>query len=397
MGYNSLTPNITLTAKLTPLGRSRMMSGTGKINSFVLGDSDANYNIPEVLTSGDIPSSAGNIGTNSTISNSTTQTINIKSKLILNSNGISMKPISNNSIDVSSEVVSNGVNIIGSGLLRQDVIDRSSTTDSLVNLYYTFGLPLNATEDFNYTTRLNRQGGFGDTALSGLGVSKILVIGINNSEYGECIDGKTVKIDIPTSAGTYTIYSTFQSGVNTPNKMDALIADTSPQTKNQGDNVAMLFCDAIKKPSGNADMSWATGYGNTKPFSQNNKKSYNFQSLPNLGVVVDESVGVVYLDKGFVVITNQVIVNHFDISTANGTTIEFNSVSTNINQNIICIADRGEFGLSNNRTFNLGDTPRISEVGLYDELDNLIAIAKPDRHVIKNINEFLAIGVKIVV
>ena len=64
-------------------------------------------------------------------------------------------------------------------------------------------------------------------------------------------------------------------------------------------------------------------------------------------------------------------------------------------QIINCVADRGEFGSSTNPTFEFNDTPRISEVGLYDDIGNLIAYAKPDRQISKNINEFLALSIKI--
>jgi hypothetical protein len=106
-------------------------------------------------------------------------------------------------------------------------------------------------------------------------------------------------------------------------------------------------------------------------------------------------VGVAYLDKGFLVITHPTIVNNFTSSMSTDTTITFDSVSTAVYQNITCIAGRGEFGGSTNPTFTGSDTVRISEIGLYDNLGNLIAMGKTDRHVTKNINEFKAFNVKI--
>jgi hypothetical protein len=64
-------------------------------------------------------------------------------------------------------------------------------------------------------------------------------------------------------------------------------------------------------------------------------------------------------------------------------------------QSINCIAARGEFGASTNPTFAGLDSPRFSEVGLYDTYGNLIAMAKTDRQIAKNINEFLALSIKI--
>ncbi len=151
----------------------------------------------------------------------------------------------------------------------------------------------------------------------------------------------------------------------------------------------------MKPNGGDASLSWSTGFGLTKPFSTNQKSLYNLQTNTNLGVTADTIVGIAYLDKGFLVITHPTIVTQYDSSTATGSSITLNSVSTSVYQNITCIADRGEFGGSTNPTFGGNDMPRISEVGLYDDLNNLIAIAKTDRHVVRNVNEFMALGIKI--
>jgi hypothetical protein len=222
------------------------------------------------------------------------------------------------------------------------------------------------------------------------------VIGINNSTYGECIDGKTIKLELPTSAGTYDIYSTYQSGTALLTELDSNVNDPY-QIGIFGYNVVGLVSDSIKTPNGgDPALSWATGYGLEKPFSQNGKQPYNLITNSNLGLTADTLIGVAYLDKGFIVITDQTIVNNYTASATTATTLTLNSVSTNVFQSITCIADRGEFGVSNNPTFESDDTPRISEVGLYDANQNLIALAKSDMQIIKNVNEFLALGVKII-
>jgi hypothetical protein len=399
MGYNTLTQTTTLTAKLTPLGRQRMMSNNnGLIKSFSLGDSDANYNTKSILISGEIPSIGGEIGVNNTINNSSSKITTLRSKLIVNSDGGENKAVSTNSSSVFTETISNGLTSIDFNFIEKNVVNRSSINNSLVNLFNTFGLPLNAVDDTLYSTILSKDGGFANTAYSGIGATQILVIAIDNSKYGEIIDGKVFKLNIPTPSTNYTLYTTFEGGINNLVKMDVMVGDSSLTVKKYGDNVAMLVCDQIRKPKGNINLSWSTGYNNIKPFSLNNKETFNVKTIPNLGVVVDELVGMVFLDKGFAVITNQTIVNDFiNSGTNDGITVEFDSLSTNVCQNITCIADRGEFGSSTNKTFNLGDTPRISEVGLYDSNGSLMAIAKTDRHILKNINEFLALGIKIVV
>ena len=397
MGFNSTATTVTLTARLTPIGRQRLVStNNALITSFSLGDSDANYLATNALTTGEVPAESGNIGPNSTTSNSTAPNISLKSMLILNATGALKKSVETQSTTIVSEQSKIGQVTITGTSISQNTIDRNDyTTDSLVNLFYSFGLPLNSADDTTFTSTTFSNNGYADTALSGIAQTKILVFGINNTTYGESLDGKEVRIILPTTAGTYTMYTTFQNKNTQLTVEDNAISDTSTAALNFGDNVAFLFSDDIKKPNGNASLSWGTGFGTLRPFSVNQKQLFNLQTNSNLGLTADTAVGIAYLDKGFLVITDPTIVNDYDSTTASATSITFNSVSTSVYQNITCIANRGEFGSTTNPTFGGGDVPRISEIGLYDDIGNLIAVAKTDRHVSKNINEFLALGIKI--
>lgn len=402
MGFNNTAPSINLVAKLTPFGRQRLVStNNALITTFSLGDSDANYNAAYALTSGQVPSLAGDIGPSNSIGNSVTTGVNIKSFLFVNRNGVTKKNVETQSMNIIAETRWNGLtSVSGTNVTRLSIDRNSFDTNSLVNLYYSFGLPLNTSDDITYTGVTNAYGGFADTAFSGLAATKIAVFGINNATYGEMIDGKSIKLVLPTTGGTYTIYSTFQNKNIALNIEDSNVNDISTNASLIDSNIAFLFCDTIKKPNGDASLSWATGWDSHKPFSLNNKSLFNFQTNSNLGVTADTLVGVAYLDKGIIVITNPTIVNNFinsDSSTGvtTATTVSFDSISTDVYQNITCIADRGEFGSSTNPTLGSGDNPRISEVGLYDNLGNLIAIAKSDRQITKNVNEFLALGIKI--
>ena len=399
MGFNSTATTVTLTAKLTPIGRQKIVStNNALIKTFSLGDSDANYYTNLTLETGEVPNSSGGIGINNTISNGASQSTSLKSTLIVNSTGITRKPVSAQSINILSEKLYLGQTTLTSNDLTQNIINKNDImTDPLVNLIYSFGLPLNSTEDSVYTGVTFANGGYSDTAFSGLAVEKVLVIGINEDAYGEMIDGKTIKVTIITSAGTYNIYSSYQGNLTSAANLDALDSDPNQAKRQFGENVVMLFSDEIMKPNGgDVSLSWATGYDTNKPYSLNNKKTFNLQTNTNLGTVVDKPVGIAYLDKGFIVITDQTIINNFDpLLFINNTSVSFNSSSTNVYQSITCIADRGEFGATTNPTFEGNDVPRISEIGLYDDQGNLIAIAKSDRHITKNINEFLALGIKI--
>lgn len=397
MGYNTSSSTITLIAKLTPFGRKQLVSTNNSlITTFSLGDSDANYYVTGILPSGKIPAEAGEIGPNGSISNSTTQNENIKSVLIV-TNGVTKKLVEKDSIIISSEILSNGQTTISGSNITYDIINRNDfATNSLVNLYYSFGLPLNFTQDNNYTGKTSANGGFSDTALSGIAQSKIVVLAIKNSKYGESLDGKQVKLVLPTSAGTYTIYSTFQNKGAKLQTEDTNYRDTSVVTAGIGSNIAFLFSDNILTPNGGSgSLSWGTGFGSVKPFSLNKKQLWNLQTNSNIAASADTIVGIAYLDKGILVLTHPTIVGNFSTGTTSATSITFNSISTSVFQSITCLANRGEFGTSTNTTFSGNDVPRISEVGLYDNVGNLIALAKTDRHITKNINEFKAIGIKI--
>jgi hypothetical protein len=398
MGYNNTATTITLTARLTPIGRQRMVSTNNSlIKTFSLGDSDANYQTSLLLNTGEIPAINGNIGFGNTTSNSTASAVALNSVLILNTSGMITKPVSSQSVNILSETLPNGLTTISGTNLSFNVINRLDyTSDKRVNLFSSFGLPITAA-DFNlFTATTTNFGGYSNTSYSGVATNKILVVAINNSTFGECIDGKTVKLELPTSAGTYTMYSTFQSNQQSLNVLDNTISETNVTTKQFGQNIAMLFSDNILTPNGGVpSLSWATGYGLNRPFSLNGKQTFNAQTNTNIGQTGDTIVGLAYLDKGFIVITHPTIVNNFTTSASTATTVTLDSVSTNVFQIINCIADRGEFASTTNKTFGSGNTPRISEVGLYDDIGNLIAVAKTDRHITKNVNEFLALSIKI--
>jgi hypothetical protein len=401
MGFNNTATTISLTAKLTPIGRQLLVSTNNTlITSFSLGDSDANYNAVNSLGSGQVPSLGGEIGPNSTLGNGTNPNTNFRSVLVVNTTGSLTKPVETQSTQIISDVLYNGVTTVSGTSLTQNLIDRNNNaTDPLVNLFYSFGLSLGSTEDINYTGVTFSNGGFSDTALSGIAQSNILVMGINNVSYGELIDGKTINLSLPTSAGTYNIYSTYENKGSSLNIEDANLRDTSLTTQFLGDNIALLFSDSIMKPNGgDASLSWGTGYNTDKPFSSNGKQLYNLTTNSNIAKTADTIVGIAYLDKGFLVITDPTIVNNIGgvlTGATTASTVTFNSVSTSVYQSINCIAARGEFGASTNVTFTGSDIPRFSEVGLYDSFGNLIAMAKTDRQINKNINEFLALSIKI--
>jgi hypothetical protein len=394
MGYNLSATTTTLTAKLTPIGRKKLiLTNNNLVTSFSLGDSDANYLTALPLTTGEVPSIGGDIGTFGSQTNSVGPNVTIKSTLLVNNSGVTKKSVEPQSNEVIIQTYLNGMVTATTTNLEQNIVNRT-TNNSLANLFYSFNLPLDSNSVYKFTGLTSQQGGYSNTALSGLAQTSILVISIDNDKYGEQIDGKTIKLYLETLLSAYTIYGTYQNTGQPSTILDAMYSDQTANTKFLGDNVTLLFSDQIKRPNNDTNLSWATGWGTVKPYSVNNKIPYNFITDSNVNQIADEAVGIAYLDKGFIVITHPTIVNWFStLSTA--TTVSFNSFSTSVVQNITCIANRGEFGTSTNTTFSGSDVPRISEIGLYDIDNDLIAIAKTDKHLVKNVNEFLALGIKI--
>ncbi len=400
MGFIPSASTVTMLAFLTPFGRQQLISSNiGLIQYFSLGDSDANYQTDDVLTTGQVPGITGSIGMNNTTNNSTAPNFTFKSNIIANSAGSYTKLVELGSATVNSLTTANGSKSVANSALTQNIINRTTTGtgSSLTNLFSTFGLPITEASRALYTGTTLANGGFSDTALSGLSQDKVLYISIPTNQYGESLDGKAINLAIRTSAATYSIYGTYQQTVSTNAVQDKNISETSASLTSLGTNVTLLFSDSIKKPSGDVNKSWSTGFNTTKPYSVNGKPLFSLTS--GIGTTADTAIGIALLDKGFMVITEPTIVNSMDLSNtstgSSATTITFNHVNTDVFQSVTVIANRGEFTRSNNPTYENGDVIRISEVGLHDAGGNLIAVAKPDKQILKATNDLISMAIKI--
>jgi hypothetical protein len=398
MGFLTNTTEYNLVAKLTPQGRIRLITSANSLPStFSLGDSDAYYATLSGLTGGEVPAISGNENGND-VNNGGTNYI-MRSTLNYNAN-TDKKPVDPSSILVTSTHEHIGYNTIyySAGSITQNLVSLSDTSDRYTNLFYSFGLPITNNEFNTYTGLTINQGGLSDTAFSGLAQTNILVIGIDIEEYSELIDGKTIKLELQTSASTYNIYGTYENKSIALTSEDAAIVDKSVNITKFGPNRTLLFSDEILRPNGgDVTKSWSTGYAQNKPFSINKKELYNIVTNTNVSKVVDSPVGIAYLDKGFIVITEPTIVNSFNpiYSGSSATTITFDSVRTKVSQSITCIAGRSEFSVSNNPTWSAGDIPRITEVGIFDANNTLIAIGKLNKTYEKPANDFVAFNITI--
>jgi hypothetical protein len=398
MGFINSATTINIKAKLTPIGRQKLANnGSSSITNFMLGDSDANYSVYSGLTYGQVPDFSGdNFGLSL---NNGGNNYQFKSNLIYRG-GQPTKPVQLASASVSIQQNQLGYTTLNysSGTLTQNLINRNDyNVDTLVNLFYSFGLPINSSTAEVYTGITTNNGGFSDTALSGLASENILLIGIDGSQYGEMIDGKSIKLELETLLTTYDIYGTYENNNLSLNVQDSNIVDNSLFLKQFGPNVCLLFSDTIQRPNNDSLKSWSTGYALNRPYSLNGKNLWNIRTNTNTGSIADKPVGIAFLDKGFLVITEPTIVNNFILTgpTSSATTITFNSVISSVSQKVTCIADRGEFTVTTNNTYSTGDTPRITEIGLLDNSGNLIAIAKTNRTYYKPSDDIVVFNLKI--
>jgi len=400
MGFLTSASTVTITAKLTPFGRQQLLTNNSNIiTTFSLGDSDANYFGDLSLGIGEVPSLAGEIGANNLFSNGVYSGVAIKSPIVVNALGETKKQVAAGSTSVIITPTVLGITGITSDSLIQLITDRTDgNNDSYSNLFKSFGLPITTNEKLNYSSILSSSNGYLDTAIRELNQDKVLVIAIDKCSYGETLDGKTIRVEITTTADTFTLFSTFQKSLTPLTSVDNQVKELLNLGAVVNNNIAFLFSDDIQPPNNNPALSWATGFGTSRPFSLNGKQLFNSVNVSSTNQNVDTAVGVAYLDKGFIVITNPSIVNNFDtVASSGATVVTYNHISNEVAQNITCIVERDEFASTNNSTWNEGDLIRVSEIALYDNFNNVIAYAKSNEHILIGASQYVALGVRILV
>ena len=432
MGFTGSATTVTIRAMLTKLGRQKLLTNSNTVFShFILGDSDANYYTSELLPSGTVPTTSGNLAyLTGTTSDNIAEGSGVNSKLYKTISPGTQKVVEQNSAAINTVLREIGETTVSGSNLSYLTIIKSATTTDFTNLFKSLSLPLTVPNINTFSNTLSANGGWSDTPFSGLGVSNVLLAVIDNDKYGELIDGKSIKMTLPVYTGyttggtptgvtTYTLYSTFPKTTLPNTVLDFQYKDRSsyPQLLfgNQI-NVAYLVSDDIQKPNNDTLKSWSTGYDSYKPFSQGDKETINVQTVTSTGINSDRIAGIAYLDKGILAITDQTIVNNIatDFSGDSTTNIindsiglyyysadtyntVIDSIQNDLIQDIICIAGRSEFYNTQNPTFDIEDNVRISEIGITDVSGNILAIGKTDRHIVKCKNDIVIFDVQIVI
>lgn len=390
MGFINTSSDIKLTAKLTPKGRESILNGIDIFKKIAIGDSDANYFEDLTLSNGNIPNVSGSLGDSFVISNSLNNSYKINSNVYLNDLNELYKDISDdNKSNVNQIKLLNNKTL---SLSNVDIIELDRTqSDEYNNLMKSFNFPLTPNDYNLFNNTTFNQGGFSNTSIKGFTSDNLVIINIPSIEHSELIDGKKIKLELSGSTYQYTLYSTYQSSSLQLVDLDNELKDPSPISNSFGSNVAFLFSDDIKLPVNGG--TWADGFNSKKPFSIGNKKTFVFSSSTNN---YDECVGIVFLDKGFIVLVNPDIINDFDTNDLN-LSLSFNNYYTTVSKNINVFLNRGEFFKSNNKTFTKGDVIRVSEIGVYNNDNELMAITKPNEHILKQTNQIIGLSIEITV
>jgi len=262
--------------------------------------------------------------------------------------------------------------------------------------------------------------------LQHLNVDEIVISPIGKDKYADIIDGRSISFTVPTTGLTSikVVSSTYSQ--LTKHQDSALL----------GNNIAFLFSDDINKPrtgttrggvvSASPRDSWdvmprpvAHAYSDLEPDDIfTDKRDWSTEVNPgvsgltesyptnnNQGYNYDIPVGFVALDKGFMVLTHPDIVNnipwtgstvdeHFSQSVSR---LKFTSIEINFKTSVVCLALPGEFVFSTNPSWDLDknllelqngtngfDPIMVTEIGLYNKKNELIAVAKTSEPIEKS-------------
>lgn len=341
-------------------------------------------------------------------------------------------------------------NVNGSGL-SYTLCDRTVGNDKTTNYFMSFNLPITAAALQSGSTLALE-----NPEIFQINVDKVVIIPIPRENYSELIDGRSITFTVPQISGTSvsaktivsSTYSTLQkkdSDIFLGNNIAFLFADSinkpysgktnGGSTSHSGHTTwnptsftnrpaAVPYSDLVAGSDINTDQ---------RPFSSVNFATPVTSTYPtntNQGYNYDIPVGYVSLDKGFLILTHPDIVNNipwgrgFNLysdtyNTTSGTTnVYFSAASTsdvtfldlaiNYKTSVVCIGLPGEFYFTNNPSWDLNknaqefnngtnnfDTVSVTEIGCYNRIGELVAVAKLSEPVEKNYTNLLTFNLDI--
>jgi hypothetical protein len=336
----------------------------------------------------------------------------------------------------------------GSGL-SYTLCSRLNGTDKNANYFMSFNLPVQYSALASGSTLA-----LSNPELFQLNVDKIVVVPIPREYYNEIIDGRSITFTVPQLSGATDMsaktvvsstYSTLQKKDN-----DILLGNNIAYLF--CDEINLPYTGKTSSTSHSANTTWnpvvftnrpaAVPYSdlqnidiNTdqRPYSSVNRAvpvTNTYPNNTNQGYNYDIPVGFVALDKGFIIFTHPKIVDNIpweqgyeqisnNANISSGVTniyftatsksdLTFLDINVSFKTSVVCIGLPGEFYFTNNPSWDLNknaqefnnntnnfDSVYITEVGLYNRNNELIAIAKLSEPVEKTYTNLLTFNLDI--
>lgn len=330
--------------------------------------------------------------------------------------------------------------------------DRTDLTNKKANYFISFQLPYAASQ-FSTGSTLS----LANPEFQQLNVDKIIISPIPRDKYNEIIDGRSVTFTVPQFSGsssvsgmtvvssTYHQLNKLQNTALLGNNIAFLFADdiNKPRTgtTSNGDvsystRTTWNVSPFVNRPQAHAysDLSAADINTDTRLWTNVRKSvtvNETYPTTTNAGYNYDIPVGFVALDKGFMVLTHPDIVNNIpwtsgltttNISNTGSTSastdihfsntaissLTFNDININFRTSVVCLALPNEFVFSTNPSWGLAyniqeltngtngfDSVQVTEIGLYNKKNELIAVAKLDRPVEKTYTNLITFNLDI--
>ena len=355
---------------------------------------------------------------------------------------------------ISTKQESVSISIVNSSDLVYTLCDRTDLLSKEANYFSSFKMPYEYGKLKTGST-LSLQ----NPELQQLNVDKMVISPIPLDKYSELIDGRSITFVVPQIdtvstmsaktivSSTYHELTKYQNSPLLGNNIAFLFSDdiNLPRTGTTlGTNTTALprttwnETPFVNRPQAHAYSDLDTSDINTdkRPWSSVklalNYISEAYPTNTNQGYNYDIPVGFAVLDKGFMILTHPDIVNNIPwnqgykktLATLNtGSTsattniyitdtsvsqLSFTDISINFRTSVICLALPAEFIFSTNPTWNLTyniqeldnqtngfEAVQITEIGLYNKNDELIAVAKMDRPVEKNYTNIITFNLDI--
>ena len=340
------------------------------------------------------------------------------------------KPVTSTISSRQEQITFTGMN--GSELVFT-LCDRTQTTSTEANYFSSFNLPYEYAALSTGSTLATQY-----PEIYQLNRDKIVIVPIPKQSYSELIDGRSITMDVPQLSGTTgisakTIYSStyttltktdnnpvlggniaflFSDEINKPYTGDT----NSGQFSNVGNTTWGVGLNYTNRPAAvsYSDLGAIDINTDTRPWSAVSLANVVPEEYPtntNQGYNYDIPLGFIALDKGFIIFTHPSIVDNIPWplgqsettaipNTTSGTTniyfsatptsnISYVDISINYKTTVVCLALPQEFYFSNNPSWdflynynellnqtNGFESVYVTEVGLYNRINELVAVAK---------------------